>query len=260
MDPHPSKQAKIDKPAHISFDANTASTVTVEIPVDSETQGYSVLTYVIAVVEGSSISADQGLTAALNTALASRTTDGCDCVATSGNAYDCSACEEGGAFSTAESITSLQGGYDLLSTDGSGGSPVSVFAPDDSEREGANFWSDFTGGKQIRSVLRTDSYTDMAAVVAIIVVFTSLCGCFSRCITEQGELTPPALGTTGTSTDIYDNGEESAMGLNIGAQSPVNRKQQWGGTSEHKMAVTASSPTPGTTPAPARATWEEGKG
>lgn len=61
---------------------DSASSVTVEIPVSSEADGYAVLTYVFAVIEGSSASSDQGLADALNDALSARTTDGCECVAT----------------------------------------------------------------------------------------------------------------------------------------------------------------------------------
>lgn len=51
--------------------------------MSSEADGYAVLTYVLTVVEDSSSSYDQGLSAALNEALSRRTTDGCECVVNS---------------------------------------------------------------------------------------------------------------------------------------------------------------------------------
>lgn len=193
---------KIDHPAaeinNNEDDSSSSSTVTVEVDVASEADGYAVLTYILSVVEGSSSEGDgQGLATALNEALEGRTTDGCLCVAVpvtggdgvgGGGGYDCSACEEGGAFSTDLSITTLQGGYNLLSTESSPGwSPVSVFDSADSRGDDDMFWNDLAGGKVIRGVIRSDTYVNMMSVVAAIVFFTSLgLFCLRRCPGEEG--------------------------------------------------------------------------
>ena len=116
-------------------------------------------------MEGSSASADEGLAAALNSALESRTTEGCLCLAVNndGAAYDFSSCLEGETFSTVESISTAQGDYDLLSTEGSGRSPVSIFSPKESD-------SGF-----IRGILRTETYLHVVVIVFAIVASTSLC-------------------------------------------------------------------------------------
>lgn len=188
---------KIDHPAAdtTNNEDDSSSTVTVEVDVASEADGYAVLTYILSVVEGSSSEEDgQGLATALNEALERRTTDGCLCVAIPdtgdgvGGGYDCSACEEGGAFSTDLSITTLQGGYNLLSTESSPGrSPVSLFDSTDSRGDDDMFWNDFSGGKAIRGVIRSDTYVNMMSVVAAIVFFTSLgLFCLRRCPGEEG--------------------------------------------------------------------------
>ncbi|CAM9340391.1 unnamed protein product, partial [Hapterophycus canaliculatus] len=201
-------------------DGSNGSTITTEIVVASEADGYAVLTYIISVGEGSSGGSSgsagagdgQGLTAALNEALQGRTTDGCICVAVEasaeGGGYDCSACEEGGAFSAALSVTTSQqsggNGYDLLSTDRSSGQPpVSVFGSADSEGvdDDDMFWSDFAGGKAIRGIIRSDSYLDMAGVVVAIVSLTAL-GLFllrRRCPGSAGDAAGKRLSLTASS-------------------------------------------------------------
>lgn len=214
---------KIDHPA--GDDNEDSSTITVEVDVASEADGYAVLTYVLSVVEGSSSEGErQGLAAALNEALAGRTTDGCLCVAIpviddGGGGYDCSACEEGGAFSTALSISTLQGGYDLLSTESSPGrSPVSLFDSADSEGDDDMFWSDFAGGKAIRGVIRSDTWGTMASVVAVIVFFTSLgLVCLRRCLGDE------VVGRRLGSTIVGGGGGEL---LASDTQNVADRKQQ----------------------------------
>lgn len=85
--------------------------------------------------------------------------------------YDCSACEEGGAFSTVEAISCSKGDYDLLSTSNYGDIPTSVFADDDDAGD-----SEFGFGEGLRSILRTKSSVAVAVVVATIVAITALCG------------------------------------------------------------------------------------
>lgn len=182
------------------------------------------LTYVIAVVDGSSAAADAGLALALNDALQSRFTDGCVCVATptSGEPYDCSACEEGGAFATVESISTAQGGYDLLSTEGAGKAAASVFASDDTEDDDDLFWNDVTGGKEIRGVIRTETYADVAAVVVTIVALTSLCGCCLRvCLDKKSDAQSGMRSTVGIhpSADGYGSNDNAML-------SPAGRNSQ----------------------------------
>ncbi len=174
--PENTKQVRIDHPAADDIGGDS-SAVAVEIAVASEADGYAVLTYVLSVVDddgggggggsgGNSSSAsgleddDQGedgqggLVAALNAALRGRTTDGCICVATQveddvggdGGSYDCSACQDGGAFSTASSVSTPRGGYDLLSRS-SGQPPISVFAAAESQGDDDMFWGSFAGGE-----------------------------------------------------------------------------------------------------------------
>ena len=210
------EQVKIDHPA--AADNVDSSTVTVEIVVASEADGYAVLTYVLSAVEGSSSSGGGGgggsstgagvepgggLTSALNEALQGRTTTNCLCVAAplsddggGGGGYDCSACEEGAAFSTARSVTTSR--YDLLSADrDSGRSPVSVFDSGDSSGDDDMFWGGFAGGRAIRGIIRSDSYFDMAGVVVAVVCFTCL-GLFSlrRCPGEADDEVRRRLSST----------------------------------------------------------------
>lgn len=221
-------------------DEDTDSRVTVEISVDSETHGYAVLTYVIAVVDGSSATADTGLAAALNDALQSRYTDGCECVATptSAEPYDCSACEEGGEFLTAESIATVQGGYDLLSTEGAGKAPVSVFAPDETDGDDDLFWNDVAGGQHIRGVIRTESYADVAAVVVTIVALTSLCGCCLRVYLEKNNGAQAGLGSTGgvhPSAGDHSSNKNATGRKALGRRSPAGRKPQRRGMSGKRV-------------------------
>lgn len=73
-------QVKVARSAEEDDEGHFSSTVTVEIPVASEADGYAVLTYVLAIVEGSSTTTDRDLTVALNDALSRRTVDGCECI------------------------------------------------------------------------------------------------------------------------------------------------------------------------------------
>lgn len=177
-------------------------------------------------------------------------------MATSSNGYDCSACEEYGQFSTVESVATSQGGYDLLSTEGSGRSPVSVFAPDDAEgNDDDAFWSGFSGGKQVRGILRTDSYADVAVVVVVIVAFTSLCGLLVNRCAKPAEVAPPVGASAPGNTNVFARGGSKLPG----AESVADQKQQRGVTSRREC----NSPTaftPRATPAPGREVWGEGEG
>lgn len=274
--PPKKKQVKIDHPA--ADDSADSSTVTVEIVVDSEADGYAVLTYVLSVVEGSSSGGSsstgagdglgRGLTSALNEALQGRTTDGCLCVAVpapnggdddaGGRAYDCSACEEGGTFSTASSVTTSNGRYDLLSADrDSGRSPVSVFDSADSRGDDDMFWGGFAGGRAIRGIIRSDSYFDMAGVVVAVVCLTSLGLLFlRRCPAADDDVRrrlSSTLGGRGSSGDLSMSLRGSKTGLSSAADTlgVAGRKQQRRSkTSEFKRSDSPGAFTPGATPAP----------
>lgn len=241
----PINQVKIDHAVDSTGGLEADSTVTVEISVSSETDGNAVLTYIMSVVEGSSTSAGQGgLTAALNTALERRTTDNCMCVATTPGAYDCSTCEEGEPFSTAESARTSPGGYDIFSTEGFGRRPVSVFESDNSEGDDDAFWSDFTGGKQIRAVIRTDTYAYLSAVVLAIVGVTCMGGFSLRWCRESTDAAP---------TQTIASPRRSKTGSGYGAPSVADRKkQQRRTTPERKPSDNRTPLTPGVTPAPGR--------
>lgn len=268
MSPLPNKtqQVKIDHPA--AAENVDSSTITVEIVVASEADGYAVLTYVLSSVEGSSSSSGAGgagsstgagvepggsLTSALNEALQGRTTTNCLCVAVplpddgGGGGYDCSACEEGAAFSTARSVTTSHGRYDLLSADrDSGRSPVSVFDSADSSGDDDMFWGGFAGGRAIRGIIRSDSYFDMAGVVVAVVFFTSL-GLFflRRCPAADDEVQrrlSSTLGGRGNFGDLTGSPRGSKMGADT--LSAAGWKQQRGSTDS------PGAFTPGATPAP----------
>lgn len=121
---------------------------------------------------------------------------------------DCSACAEGNEFSIAERVSSSKGDYDLLSTDGSGRSPTSVFADDESDSAGDAFWGRGFG-LEIRGMIRTESYLDVAVVVAVIVGFTALCG---HCIIFRyvKEHVPAAFSPAGTGMTIASRGTDRA--------------------------------------------------
>lgn len=220
------------------------STVTVEIAVGSETDGYAVLTYILSVVEGSSAASSSGgrvgLTEALNAALESRTTTGCICVAVS-SAYDCSACEEGAQFSAVGSVKTVQGGYDLLSAGNSGHSPVSALESVESEGDDDAFWNDFAGGKQIQGIIRTDTYGQLAAVVVAIVVMTCLSGYALRWCPDSAKGASSAAGAS------------QARGSSDSASSPMgvtDRKRQQAQALMKRNAESRASPfTPRPTPA-----------
>lgn len=253
------KQVKIDHPA--AADNVDSSTVTVEIVVASEADGYAVLTYVLSVAEGSSISSSstgagggsgRGLSSALNEALQGRTTENCLCVAVplpdgggGGGGFDCSACEEGGEFSTVRSTTTSQGRYDLFSTErGSGRSPVSVFDSADSRGDDDMFWGDFAGGRAIRGIIRSESYFDMAGVVVAVVCFTSLGLLLLRRTT---------LGGRGSSGDLSSSLRGGKAGLLAADTTGVaGRKQQRSSrkSSAFKRGDSPRSFTPEATPAP----------
>lgn len=215
--------------------------MTVEISVDSEADGYAVLTYVIEVVDGSASTGDEGLSAALNEALGSRTTEDCECTGLSPSGYDCSACEEGDPFSTVTSIDTNEGEYDLLSVEGAGRSPVSVFADDDGTDGGSEaLWKDIPGGETLRGVLRTDSNAGIAFLVILIVGFTylgrSLLRRFYKATSSTGPDSAPDISGMmfGGGTDTFAGGRTwGSTGPIVtgrtdpaGMQSVTDRKEQ----------------------------------
>lgn len=182
-----------------------------------------------------------GLTEALNGALESRTTTGCICVAVS-SAYDCSACEEGAQFSTVGSVRTFQGGYDLLSADSSGHSPVSALESAETEGDDDAFWNDFAGGKQIQGIIRTDTYGQLAAVVVVIVAMTCLSGFALRWCPDKAE--GASSGATGASQTR--GSADSASG----PMSVTERKRQQAQAAMKRNAADRASPfTPRPTPA-----------
>ena len=237
-------------------DVDRSSSVSVEISVASEADGYAVVTYVNAVAEGSSASADEGLAAALNSALQSRTTEDCRCVATDNGGYDCSACEEGEAFSTVESIATAQGNYNLFSVEGSGRSPVSVLGLVAADTRDDGVWDDFPGGRGIRGVLRTDNYLHVAAVVLTIVIFTSICGCMLHWSSKYSDPVSQAPGILSFDSHEFDEifGDGSKPRIPPRSRSPTagcKEDRCWG--SPQPGLVGGSSPrrrapTPITTP------------
>lgn len=87
--------------------------------------------------------------------------------------YDCSGCDEGGRFATAESISTSKGGYDLLSKDSVGKSPpISVLGRSRGGRDGSGL------GGGLLGLVRTENYLDVAVMLLIIIGSTGLCGHF----------------------------------------------------------------------------------
>ncbi len=83
-----------------------ASDVTLDIDVEDYEKGENVMGYFLQLsLSNEQDGGDEGLAAAINSALGGVTTTGCNCITLEAGGFDCTACIDGEPYSTISSVT-----------------------------------------------------------------------------------------------------------------------------------------------------------
>ncbi|CAM9140425.1 unnamed protein product [Choristocarpus tenellus] len=174
-----------------------ASTVTVEISVPSESDGFAVMTYILSISEGDQDELDDPVTAEasmagalalkeeLNDVLLGLRTNGCVCVAPGAatnddsisTVYDCGGCEDGTMFSEVQKVSTDTGAFDLYSSVSSPSALDSL--PISNGRDGGV-------REAVLVLLRAGTYLHALVTVAAIVGCTASFGLCLRYCTFSG--------------------------------------------------------------------------